>query len=1500
MAAYSLGSLVVELGADVRGLLGINDAMLKVQREMLTSVNKIVAALDRIEKKSISVSNSTTNNVIQNEEKKRKEYTKTAQTQESLAKGKLAITEKDVSNVMSEKNAVSQLAEIHNVSEAVIREAIQQRIAVIKQDELKIAAMNKIHQKALEQNAKFNQQIVTNAKRAVDQEIKERLRVVQARGAEEQKKIQMAIATAEAENKARKVSLDDFTKNIATTAQRIRTFGYLASAVITLPIIQAGKAAFNMAKDFEYSMQKIVGLSNVAQESVNKWRDEVMKMGPELGKSPKELADALYFISSSGIKGKEALDVLRSSAKASAAGLGETKEVADLLTSALNAYAGTGLTAARAADILVAAIREGKGEASAFATTMGQIIPIAANLGVSFDQVAGGMAAITLTGSSASNAAVYLKGVFNSLLTASSQGEKALKAMGTSYAELRTILAGQGLIPLMQKLRDLQLKWGDEAISEVLPNIRALTGYMSIAGKNFMYNAQLIERVRDSTGSLNNAYKAVAETIQQRFNKAIAISQVAMVTLGKSVAATMLPVIEKLAERLNKVIIWFDSLSETQKRTRINIIAFVAALGPVSLILSAIMYGVTGLITVFKGLWTALKYTVQFLRSLTLAIMEMPWMWLAYAIGIAVIALVRFVREKNALNIAMDKAAELNKKEQVSLTILADRITKAAIGTKKRTDAIQTFNDNYGTYLRNLITEKSSVEDLQKAYNQAAEGVKLYTKAKVLQEELEKRSDKTSKVFRNQLKAFRNAILDYDPSALGDFYDRAYAVADKAIMYGGGKVDKVIKDQEIGKLYNEFISEIQKDAKKGSLTISEFAAAMDRFMEIRSREFGLNNAFKETNKQLETLKENAYKAQTAINDIALPNYAKRDQSKVAAIQEIWNKLKKAEESYNTLQKSYADIGNKSQTFAQERFNIAKEAFESMSMVITDKADPALIYITKLLKEAQDALTKTGKTQQFNEALDELWSNMLKRIDAAERMVEWNKKEGKSYDLVKDKAGIYLDTLKDLMVTQGITKGPMVDYINKKLKELNFNFSESAENARKYVKDLSDILGNLKIDLNANLLGGKFDPEFDKATADVEAYKKAYEDYKRKLMELEPLMPILGLGNVSFLVWNALIAKAKELKINLDDAITTQERMEDLKVLRVLQAEADAFDTLAARIEVVNFTIQAQEKDFRKAIQGGLDPASKKAQEYANRLTALRGELVNLQNAQNIQWLTDMNNAFQTGARNADLVTGYISALQNKLKYLSETNQGGGPDFQLLADNLKKLENTKDVMDILTSSFTDFFSITKEGFENFDDYIKKWLSSLLAAFQQFLGQKIAEKIVAALMPAEKTTGPAASALALVATNEAIVASEAARMAALAASIPVTKAAAIAAGQLAINLAAAAAAWIPFPGNVAAIGTSIAAVVTGITAATAGLAAATAVGLKEGGVVPQGYPNDTYPARLTSGETVLPAKKLDQYEFGKQSVAVIEGDVRFEIEDNKLVGILKKYERKNTRV
>ena len=178
----------------------------------------------------------------------------------------------------------------------------------------------------------------------------------------------------------------------------MKTFGRSMSQFITVPMALAGGASLKMYADFEFSMNKVVSLVGVARDQVDEWSKSILDLGPSLGKSPRELADAMYFITSAGIRGVEAMEILEESAKSSASGLGEVKVIADLLTSAMNAYGKENLTAARANDILVATVREGKAEASLLAQSLGLVLPIASAMGAEFEDVGASTAAITRTG----------------------------------------------------------------------------------------------------------------------------------------------------------------------------------------------------------------------------------------------------------------------------------------------------------------------------------------------------------------------------------------------------------------------------------------------------------------------------------------------------------------------------------------------------------------------------------------------------------------------------------------------------------------------------------------------------------------------------------------------------------------------------------------------------------------------------------------------------------------------------------------------------------------------------------------------------------------------------------------------------------------------------------------------------------------------------------------------------------------------------------------------
>jgi TP901 family phage tail tape measure protein len=243
-----------------------------------------------------------------------------------------------------------------------------------------------------------------------------------------------------------------FEAQMTAVGRRTEAVGKSMTRNVSAPVAALGVASVKMAQDFETTISRLVGLAGVSQKQANEWRKAVLDMAPVVGKAPQELAEGLYFIASSGIKGKAALDALTVSAKASAAGLGETQQVADAVTSAMNAYAKTGLTAAKAADVLTAAVREGKGEAAEFAPVIGLVVGSAAQLGVSFDQVGAALAAFTRLGVPASEAATQLSGIFNALIKSTPQAEKALHSVGLSGAELRNELREKGLLATLQTL----------------------------------------------------------------------------------------------------------------------------------------------------------------------------------------------------------------------------------------------------------------------------------------------------------------------------------------------------------------------------------------------------------------------------------------------------------------------------------------------------------------------------------------------------------------------------------------------------------------------------------------------------------------------------------------------------------------------------------------------------------------------------------------------------------------------------------------------------------------------------------------------------------------------------------------------------------------------------------------------------------------------------------------------------------------------------------------
>ena len=389
-----------------------------------------------------------------------------------------------------------------------------------------------------------------------------------------------AIITADASKM--KKTMAEAGKSMDAFSEKATATGKKLTRNVTAPLIAVGGLSIKAAADFEASMTKIQSLVGLSAETVQGFEQDVRRLAGTTAQAPKDLADAMFFITSAGLRGAAATETLEAAAKAAAVGLGDTATIADLATSALNAYGESNISATKATDVMVAAVREGKLEAGELAGSMGRVLPIASAMGVRFDEVGAAFAALSRTGTNAAEAATQVRGILSSLLRPSVQAEKALKGMGLSSEGLRKQIKEEGLLATLKTLSE-EFAGNEAAAASVFGNIRALSGVMDLMGANVATTEQIFANMKDTTGALDQAFDATSETAAFKLSQAMANIKQALIDLGNVLIPIVVPVLENLSGIVKTLATGFGNLPGPIKSTAVAMMTMAGAAGPVAL-----------------------------------------------------------------------------------------------------------------------------------------------------------------------------------------------------------------------------------------------------------------------------------------------------------------------------------------------------------------------------------------------------------------------------------------------------------------------------------------------------------------------------------------------------------------------------------------------------------------------------------------------------------------------------------------------------------------------------------------------------------------------------------------------------------------------------------------------------------------------------------------------------------------------------------------------------
>lgn len=384
--------------------------------------------------------------------------------------------------------------------------------------------------------------------------------------------------------------------SLTAAGASVQNFGRtLSAAGPQLALLGAALAApgiigIKMAADLETSFTKIETLVGIAREDVAGFRDDVLDLSGETAKAPKELADALFVVTSAGARGAEAMQILTQAAKAGAAGLGDTASIARVVTASLQAWSDGSLTAESSTDILLATVREGNLEASELAGSLGRVLGVAASMGVEFSEVGAFVATFTRLGVDAREAVTALRGTMNTLIKPTTEARETLAEVGLEFSDLQRIAKEEGLAKALFTI--IQASEGNiEKLAALIPNVRALGGVLGTAGVQAEEFDRINKSVADSLGLTDAAFERTAEDAAFQFSKAVNDLKIGLIELG----VVALPLVVAGLDKVSGSIEAFQNLSPRMQKLILGVSAFGVALVALGATLAIVGAAITGI-----------------------------------------------------------------------------------------------------------------------------------------------------------------------------------------------------------------------------------------------------------------------------------------------------------------------------------------------------------------------------------------------------------------------------------------------------------------------------------------------------------------------------------------------------------------------------------------------------------------------------------------------------------------------------------------------------------------------------------------------------------------------------------------------------------------------------------------------------------------------------------------------------------------------------------------
>lgn len=533
------------------------------------------------------------------------------------------------------------------------------------------------------------------------------------------------------------------------------TTGIAAITGVTLKLNQLREKR-NQREEAKADVKALTGLDN---ESINWLEQEAKKLstamdesGIRIRQSATEILDAYKLVSSAKpelLNDKEALAEVTKQTLILASASGMTlKDAVDAVTLSLNQYGDGADQAARYANVMAAGSKYGAAAVESVTTAVTKSGVAASSANIPIEQLVGTIETLAEKGIKDEIAGTGLKKFFLTLQTGADETNPKIVGLETALDNLQK-----------KQLSAAQIKkmFGEEGynVASVLINEAEKVKYytQAVTGSTVAVE-QAATKSSTAAAKLDQAKNKMNEmgiSLMEKLNPAIVSSVNGIVNWGRKFITLIdfivrnSGVIVTLTTTIisyytaTKVAALYEIQLKDAKLSHIAVEKLSAYWHKITLAstlaLSAAKYALTGNINMAA---TAIKRLNTVMKGNLFGIV----ISLVATLGVG---LHQLLTRTSATSDAMQRMNGEMLNEQRSLDSLFDTLKRTNPGSEERKKIIQEINDKYGQYLPNLLTEKSSLDEINSAYQRINASITEQIALKYKNEEISELTNKAAK-----------------------------------------------------------------------------------------------------------------------------------------------------------------------------------------------------------------------------------------------------------------------------------------------------------------------------------------------------------------------------------------------------------------------------------------------------------------------------------------------------------------------------------------------------------------------------------------------------------------------------------------------------------------------------------------------------------------------------------------------------------------------------------